>query len=165
MEIQCHNCNKMFNLDKKLIPDNGRLLQCGSCNYKWFFKLDIKKIKNVIPQQNFNNDIINNNEKEEKFDEIKIHENNNILSPNKNIHINENIKSVTIDENDKIPNIKKVNYIKLLTVALISIVALLLILDTFKDAITPLFPNIKFLLNNLYETLKDLILFFNDLIS
>ena len=165
MEIQCPNCNKIFNLDKKLIPEKGRLLQCGSCDNKWFFKPEVKNIEKVISNENYDNDIINNyDEKEKKFEKIETEENNNILSPNKNIELDEEVKSVNIEKHDKITNIRKINYIKLLIVTLISFVALILVLDTFKDALTPLFPDIKFLLNNLYETLKDLFLFFNDLV-
>ena len=43
MIIDCPDCNKKFDIDQNLIPDNGRLLQCGSCNYKWFFELKINK--------------------------------------------------------------------------------------------------------------------------
>ena len=62
-------------------------------------------------------------------------------------------------------NVNKINYIKFFLVIIISIVALILILDTFKDILIKIFPNIKILLNNLYETLKDISLFFYDLIS
>ena len=43
MIITCENCTKKFNLQDDLIPEEGRELQCGSCNHKWFFKL--KKIQ------------------------------------------------------------------------------------------------------------------------
>ena len=46
MIINCPNCDKKFEIDKKLIPSNGRLLQCGSCNNKWFFKIAINEEKN-----------------------------------------------------------------------------------------------------------------------
>ena len=39
MIINCPDCNKKFEIDENLIPNHGRLLQCGSCNHKWFFKL------------------------------------------------------------------------------------------------------------------------------
>mgnify|MGYP003690141213 CR=1 FL=1 len=44
MIITCINCNKKFNIDSNLIPDMGRLLQCASCDHKWFFikEYDIK---------------------------------------------------------------------------------------------------------------------------
>ena len=38
MIITCNNCNKKFDIDPNLIPDTGRLLQCASCDHKWFFK-------------------------------------------------------------------------------------------------------------------------------
>ena len=38
MIISCPSCQKKFELDDNLLPENGRTLQCGSCNYKWFFK-------------------------------------------------------------------------------------------------------------------------------
>ena len=37
MIIQCINCNKKFEVDSSLIPNNGRNIQCGSCNHTWFF--------------------------------------------------------------------------------------------------------------------------------
>ena len=38
MIITCNNCNKKFDIDSNLISDKGRLLQCASCEHKWFFK-------------------------------------------------------------------------------------------------------------------------------
>tara|TARA_B100000787_G_scaffold169326_1_gene160213 strand:+ start:87 stop:683 length:597 start_codon:yes stop_codon:yes gene_type:complete len=38
MIITCVNCNKNFDVDTSVIPENGRLLQCNSCKHKWFFK-------------------------------------------------------------------------------------------------------------------------------
>ena len=43
MIIDCPVCNKKFDIDQDLIPTDGRLLQCGSCNHKWFFKLNINE--------------------------------------------------------------------------------------------------------------------------
>ncbi len=37
MIISCHKCNKKFEIADKLIPDTGRLLQCGSCLHKWHY--------------------------------------------------------------------------------------------------------------------------------
>ena len=53
MIIDCPNCNKKFDIDQNLIPSNGRLLQCGSCNHKWFFKLNVtnEEIK-IKPKEN-----------------------------------------------------------------------------------------------------------------
>ena len=43
MIIECPKCNKKFQIDQNLIPINGRTLQCGSCDHKWFFKFENKK--------------------------------------------------------------------------------------------------------------------------
>ena len=43
MIISCDQCLKKFEIDSKLIPDEGRLLQCSSCHNKWFYKKDIPK--------------------------------------------------------------------------------------------------------------------------
>ena len=42
MIISCDNCHKKFDIKSSLIPEKGRLLQCNSCNYKWFFKKEVK---------------------------------------------------------------------------------------------------------------------------
>ena len=166
MIIECPACEKKFEINESLIPKEGRNLQCGSCNKKWFHVPEIKDIQKDVSVEKYNNDIIDTNEKKEKKIEKKIiKKDNNILNPKKYTEINEEVETKPISKNDKTININKTNYVKLLLVVLISFGALILVLDTFKDALTPLFPNIKFLLNNLYETLKDLFLFFNDLLS
>ena len=57
MIITCQNCKKKFNIDAKLIPEKGRLLQCSNCNHKWHYIIpnkqnEIDKNKNI---QNNNN--------------------------------------------------------------------------------------------------------------
>ena len=152
MEIQCPNCNRSFKIDKSLIPEKGRLLQCGTCSHKWFFK-------NIIH--------------ETKTKTVNISEENILKKPeitkkiqNPKININENEYNKTKIKGDiRKKNVNKINYIKFFFVIIISTVALILILDTFKDILIKIFPNIKILLNNLYETLKDISLFFYDLVS
>ena len=56
------------------------------------------------------------------------------------------------------------NYIKLFLVIIITFVAIIILLDTFKLYILNFIPQIDTILNNLYETLKDMYLFFEDLI-
>ena len=51
MQITCDNCAKSFNLDETLISKEGRFLQCGSCNHKWFHKKDILE-KPVLSLEN-----------------------------------------------------------------------------------------------------------------
>ena len=53
MIIECVNCNKKFNVNSDLIPENGRLIQCGSCNHSWNF------VKEVILNNQISNNQIN----------------------------------------------------------------------------------------------------------
>ena len=41
MIIDCINCSKKFEVNSSLIPENGRTIQCGSCNHVWFYKPQI----------------------------------------------------------------------------------------------------------------------------
>ena len=45
-----------------------------------------------------------------------------------------------------------------------AIIALIIFFDTFQGPMNKIFPNIEFLLYNLYETINDVVLFINDLI-
>ena len=166
MIIDCPSCEKKFEIDAKLIPKEGRNLQCGSCNKRWFFVPEIKDIHKDVSVKKYSNDKIDTNKiKEKKIEKTIIKKDNNNLNPKKYTEINEEVETKPISKNVENIKINKTNYVKLILVIIISLVALILVLDTFKDALIPLFPNIKFLLNNLYETLKDLFLFFNDLTS
>ena len=152
MEIQCPKCNRSFKIDKSLIPEKGRLLQCGTCSHKWFFK-------NIVH--------------ETKTKNVNINEENILKKPeitkkiqNPKININEKeYNKIEIQDDVLKKKVNKINYIKYFFVVIISIIALILVLDTFKDVLIKVFPNIKILLNNLYETLKDISLFFYDLLS
>ena len=49
MIITCEKCSKSFKIQDSLIPNEGRELQCGSCNYKWFFKKNYVEIVSKVP--------------------------------------------------------------------------------------------------------------------
>ena len=49
-------------------------------------------------------------------------------------------------------------------VFIISFTALIIFIDTFKYPISKVLPDIEVILYNLYETIKDVLLFFKDLI-
>ena len=42
MIIICEKCNKKFNLNDSLMPEGGRLLKCGNCDYEWFHQPMLK---------------------------------------------------------------------------------------------------------------------------
>ena len=55
MIITCPCGDKKFNVDASLIPQEGRTLQCGFCDRKWFFKKEntddeIKILEKKIPE-------------------------------------------------------------------------------------------------------------------
>tara|TARA_B100001029_G_scaffold177426_1_gene182097 strand:- start:60 stop:533 length:474 start_codon:yes stop_codon:yes gene_type:complete len=156
MIITCVNCSKTFNIQEKLIPKEGRLLQCGACNHKWFFKTS--KLEDKIKKEIDENLILT--EKDEK----SIKEKDDLIGLDKSIIKNDvNIKKTINKKNYK--RKKKPKIIKNFIVLIISIIAIIIFLDTFKYQLNNYIPGINSILNNLYETLKDLSLFLKDLIN
>ena len=145
MIISCTQCDKKFEIESNLIPSEGRLLQCSSCNHKWFYKKKIEK----IPTDNLKKQIFENKKIKKPVKKQKT------LSD-----YPKEYKTITSSVSKKKEKISTLNSI---LVFIISLIALILILDTFKNPISTLIPNINFLLESLYETLKDIILFFKDL--
>jgi predicted Zn finger-like uncharacterized protein len=158
MIIECTNCIKKFDIDKGLIPDQGRLLQCSSCNHEWFFKSEaIPEL--VVPIKNDNLKIFEseNTEYDEPIDaDVNININDKI-----NINHEEKIKKIIVKD---LKNKKKHNILSLTVIFTISFVALIVLIDTFKYPLGKIVPNIEFLLYNFYESFKDMTLFFRDLI-
>ena len=148
MIISCENCSKTFSIDDNLISNEGRLLQCGSCSHKWFFNpisLQIDKNNEVSEYLNDNNQAVSLDVKEIKREDQGISE------------VEDNKIKTTSKKNPKI--------IKNSLVLIITFIAIIIILDTFKYQLNIYFPGLNSILNNLYETLKDLSLFFIDLTS
>jgi len=140
MIINCDNCSTKFNLDNNLIPEKGRLLQCGKCDNEWFFK--IKQIKEILIS------------KEEPSEIIIENNNHEIESDNANEFFTHKKK------NDVTKRI-----LSNLFVIIITFVAIIIVADTFKQNLSILIPGLLPLLDNLYETLYDLQLFIKDLLN
>ncbi len=167
MIITCENCNKKFDIDSSLIPDKGRLLQCASCDHKWFFKKkvledtinpiveDIDNI-NIFEQ---NNSLIN---EEKSLSDAPINDTEIELEEEikKEIEINTNESTTLKTKPKKLKNFKILN---IFVVIIITFVAFIIIVDTFKYPIGKIVPNIEFILYNLYESIKDISLFIRDL--
>ena len=155
MIINCPSCQKKFQISDNLIPVNGRLLQCGSCNNSWFFKPQItsKKDKNKT-------EIIS------QFDPNKT----DITIKNKKKTQKKNKESIKISKNYELTKYKKqsnltfANFLSYTIVLIITFVAFLIIVDTFKTPLYSSFPNLENIIFNLYETLTDIKLFIKDLI-
>ena len=154
MIIVCPSCGKNFNVRDDQIPDKGRLLQCSSCKHEWFFT------KNTIP--------INDNMDELSNDELT-QESFGILDEEEDRSDEKIVEEKTV-ELEKPRNIKKkktskVNFFKLLLVFIISFVAFVLIVDTFIVQISKYVPFAEKYLDNLYQSLIDISLFFQNLIK
>ena len=147
MIIICPCGEKKFEVDENLIPDKGRLLKCGSCDQTWFFN------KNVSEQTE---PLIDKPAKQKK-----------ILYKDENI--NESVSKTSIKPGSELVKYKpKYNFtfgkfLSYIIVSIITFVAIIIILDTFKDPLSNIFPNLELVLYNLFETLRDLILFAKDL--
>ena len=178
MIINCFNCNKKFDIDANLIPDAGRLVQCSSCSYKWFFKneidinLDEVSVDNII---NKTDNLIKKIENNQSFETENVPLN---VEPYKRTEdkkldtitdkslIEELPKKIVGNTVETLGNLKKKKPFKLLNltiVFLISFVAFIILVDTFKTPLSKIIPNIEFILYNLFETITDIKLFFKDL--
>ena len=151
MIISCEKCNKKFEISDNLIPDQGRLLQCGSCSYQWHYT-PTSRLKLI-------------NEVEDSETSIKTKKISHQIKTKKK-KTNDNVKNNYLKTNEVHTESKKnVGFISYLLVTIISFIALIVIVDTFKSFLISFIPGIDFYLSSLYESLKDIFLFFTDLIK
>ena len=161
MIITCPNCNKQFKINNSLIPDEGRDLQCGSCNHVWFYKIldennEVFKLNEEIVNTNIEIKVKN---KKEKKEEIK----QPLEKVNAEIN-NEKKEKISEKQKNKITANKGGKFFSYLIVFIISFVALIILLDTLKTPLINVFPGLEIILFNLFETLQDIKLFIIDLI-
>ena len=154
MIITCPRCQKSFNIDDKLISTEGRLVKCGACDHTWFFK----------PTENI----------EDKQDTATPDTTIKEVETREFIRVKQNKETIKskIDKskgNKKylpaIKSEKNKNFPKLFLVFLISIIAIVILIDTFKVPLSYVIPNINFYLDNLYQSLIDIKLFTINLIN
>jgi predicted Zn finger-like uncharacterized protein len=161
MIIDCIKCTKKFKVNTSLIPDNGRTIQCGSCNHIWFYKPKIEQSKTEISSSKSNDDAPENkkddhaNEKLSKIDETNILENFAKTESSSNELINENKKT----------SFSVSKFLSFFLVFLITFIALIIVLDTFKSPLSSIIPGLEIFLYNFFETLKDLYLLIKNLLS
>ena len=162
MIIDCISCSKKFEVNSSLIPENGRTIQCGSCNHVWFYKPQIDALKNETTSD------VNENQNDS---EVDISVTNNQLDQNhdnqeeKEIsNINEKLISDTIEDKNKTKKTFGISkFLSYLLVSIISFIALIIVLDTFKSPLSNTIPGLEIFLYNFFETLKDLYLFIKNL--
>ena len=163
MIIECPACSKKFNIDEKLIPDEGRLLKCGNCDHTWFYK---KEENLKLETEN-----IKINEIEENKSEINIEPVDVPIKETKKIRKKISKKSSTKESTskelvsiDKSSVSRENNIIKKIFLIIISIIAFILLIDTFKNQISVIFPGIVQMSDSLFQVINDLKLFIKDLV-
>ena len=164
MIIDCPSCKKKFKIDDSLIPAKGRNLQCGSCNYSWFYKIEAKLSEQIILTE----DVTDNNQKtfdENNDQEIKLQEQKINQEPKEKVdkNLSKTDEVTNINSSQKSKNITFSKLLSYLIVSIISFIALVVLLDTLKTPLIDIFPGLEKLLFNLFETLKDIKLFIIDL--
>ena len=165
MIINCECGKKKFNVDSSLIPEEGRLLKCGSCSKIWHYTPIIETKNDEDLDAKINEKIIKN--EVQSYGAIN---DENITDINEERLSKEN----TDDGEEKEKNIKeekdneeKQGKIKMILVyfivIVISLLGLIFLLDTFKSYLLSVFPSINPLFDSFYQTLLDLKLFIKDL--
>ena len=162
MIITCPSCKKKFNIDINLIPSEGRNLQCGSCDNIWFYK---KEGSITEPPKINENIAIKENEDSDKINDNKLIDQVINKTSKENTKEKSELSAIkkTKSKSEIIENTKGSKFFSYLVVLIISLGALIILLDTLKTPLINIFPGLEVLLFNLYETLKDIKLFIIDL--
>ena len=162
MIIDCISCSKKFEVNSSLIPENGRTIQCGSCNHVWFYKPQIEAQKN---ETTFDvNENQNDNEDDISLTNNQLDQNHDNQEEKKIFNTNEKLISYAIEDKNKIKKTLGISkFLSYLLVSIISFIALIIVLDTFKSPLSNIIPGLEIFLYNFFETLKDLYLFIKNL--
>ncbi len=162
MIIECPCKKKKFNIDINLIPAEGRNLQCGSCDRIWFYKKD-----DPIQEPPQINEDITIKENEESDNSVNDKYNDQEIKQPVNEYKKSKSELQSIKKTESKPELVKKTqsskFFSYLIVFIISLSALIILLDTLKTPLINIFPGLEVLLFSLYETLKDIKLFIIDL--
>ena len=161
MIISCPNCNKKFKIDQNIIPIGGRLLQCSNCKHKWYFKIEKKEeIDNgsldqeKVILENKSEDIrINSTENDSLI------EKNSKKQPKKKEKVVKKTKKINQNTNDR-----PIGLLNMIIVLIISFVAIVIVLDTFRIELSKYIPFLNLMLNSIYAVIADINLFIKDLL-
>jgi len=149
MIIICPGCEKKFEVDSNQIPAKGRMLTCGSCNQTWFYNPNTFNHSQIKLENEITEEISTK-------DTIKIEQNSN-----ENLDKKENNRTkIKTKTKNRFSFGKILSY---LIVIIISFVAIILVIETFKSQLINVFPGLELILYNLFESIKDVFLFIKDL--
>ena len=155
MIIECIKCSKKFQVNSDLIPNEGRTIQCGSCQHIWFYKkINNPKIEVEIPQIE--------DEKDLSIDDIQLSDQEKNLQAKK-IKEDKNYEIVKVSKKKKSYFFSLAKVLSYILVLIITFFAIIIIIDTFNSFFYRIFPNLEIIMYNFFEILKDINLFLKDL--
>jgi|TARA_Y100000389_G_scaffold33483_1_gene28498 predicted Zn finger-like uncharacterized protein len=161
MIISCPSCLKKFKIEETLIPSKGRNLQCGSCNYNWFYKIENKTVEPLKLEENIEEKI------EDSDESLLFSSTSGTLKTKLDQELDKDVKNNDITHNSDLPkkseNITFSKFLSYIIVSIISFAVFVVLIDTIKTPLIDIFPGLEILLFNLFETLQDIKLFIIDL--
>ena len=189
MIIECKNCHKKFTVRDIDIPIKGRTVQCGNCSTQWLqmpiTALVTTEDLNVddVDQDYSKNEFIASDGKNYKFlgsqwaevlpsgkagrlAKKKISTELNRLTGKEQVK-----KKKTINKSNQSVNQYQeteeggMGIFSFLIVLVISVAAIILALDTFKNQLIPFFPDLDNYLVYIFETLNNIYIIIKDLIN
>ena len=163
MIISCPECNKRFNIDQNLIPEDGRLLQCSNCMHKWHFI--IEKNEEIIEQPIKSEKIIIENKNQEK----KINPSQEFIpiedeTVEKKLKKEQKEQKIKKKEQKRKKKDKPIKLLNMIIVIIISVAALIIIIDTFRIELSKYMPFLNPMLDSFYAIIADINSFIKDLI-
>ena len=189
MIIECKNCLKKFTVRDSDIPIKGRTVQCGNCSTQWL-QMPITALVTTedldvhdVDQDYSKNEFIASDGKNYKFlgsqwAEVlpsgkagRLAKKKISKELNKLAGITQVKKSKTIDKSNQSANQYQeteaggMGIFSFLIVLVISVAALILALDTFKNQLIPFFPDLDNYLVYIFETLNNIYIIIKDLIN
>ena len=189
MIIECKNCHIKFTVRDSDIPIKGRTVQCGNCSAEWLQMpitlsvttkdLDVDDVgqdstKNVFKASDGINYRFLGNQwaevlpsgKAGKLARKKISKELNSLTGKTQVK-----KSKTINKSNQSANqyyeieTRGMGIFSFLIVLVISVAAIILALDTFKNQLIPFFPDLDNYLIYIFETLNNIYIITKDLFN
>ena len=189
MIIECKNCLKKFTVRDIDIPIKGRTVQCGNCSTQWL-QMPITALVTTedldvddVDQDYSKNEFIASDGKNYKFlgsqwAEVlpsgkagRLAKKKISKELNKLAGITQVKKKKTINKSNQSANQYQeteeggMGIFSFLIVLVISVAAIILALDTFKNQLIPFFPDLDNYLVYIFETLNNIYIIIKDLIN
>ena len=190
MIVECKNCLKKFAVKDSDVPSRGRTVQCGNCSRQWLQMpihsadtSDNLDVDDDSSQDLSKNEFMASDGKKYKFlgsqwaemlpsgksgrlARKKISKELNELAGIKQVKKNKTIQesNQSVNQYQEKQN-NGMGIFSLLIVLVISVAAIILLLDTFRDQLISFFPNLENYLVYIFETLNNIYIIIKDLFN